>query len=79
MLRGSGGSSHPDRHALDRLVSLCVDCHDWVHGTHNRKAAERDGFIVRRWQDPAVIPVHRFDGPVYLTAAGRVLRVLDAA
>lgn len=52
--RGMGGSSNPNRHNPDRLLTLCRTCHDWVetHRTH----AYRNGWLIRTGTDPATVP-----------------------
>lgn len=72
-LKGSGGSTHPDRHRPDRLVSLCLVCHDWVHGDNNRKAAEALGLIVPRTLDTREVPVHTLEGRFIFTERGTVM------
>lgn len=47
MLKGSGGTSRPDRDWLPRLVTLCRRHHLWAHD-QARKLAEMAGVIVRR-------------------------------
>lgn len=54
--------------AAPNKVSLCRWCHRWVHA--NPAEARRDGWVVSRSDDPAVIPVVHWGwpaGPVLLT------------
>lgn len=78
-LKGAGGSTLPDRHRPDRLVSLCAVCHDWVHGALNRRPAEAAGLIVRRTHDTLTTPVLTRHGLLLLTADARCLPVQRAA
>jgi hypothetical protein len=48
-------------------ITLCAECHIYVHG--NPMAARREGLLLSRGTDPALVPVdhHQFpDGPVLL-------------
>ena len=54
--RGMGGTSDPERnYGLANLVSLCRECHDWVHA--NPQEARKTGFLVGSWDDPAKFPL----------------------
>jgi hypothetical protein len=60
--RSQGGKDDPAT-----LITLCEPCHRWVHG--NPMAARREGLLLSRGTDPALVPVdhHQFpDGPVLL-------------
>lgn len=75
-----GGSSRPDRDDLSNLVSLCWPCHnEFVHGATTRLLAERFGYIVRSWQDPAVVPVATLAGRFLLTDDGSFIRMAVGA
>ena len=73
---GQGGSLHV-HHRVPRsqggmdiaanLITLCHACHRYVHA--HPYGARREGLLLRRDRDPAVVPVdhHLFpDGPVLL-------------
>ena len=52
VLRGMGGTSDSYiLYDLANLVSLCHDCHTYIHG-HPSEAYE-EGWIVHSWDDPA--------------------------
>ena len=49
------------------LVTLCAQCHSWVH--QHPMAARREGLLLSRGTDPATVPIdhHMFPaGPVLL-------------
>ena len=59
--------SHGGQDISENLITLCAECHDWVH--HNPYAARREGLLLSRGTDPATVPVdHKLwpSGPVYL-------------
>lgn len=57
--KGMGGSTDPDRHCPSRLLALCgtgtTGCHGDVES--HRAWAREHGYLVRRGQDPALVPV----------------------
>lgn len=50
-LQSQGG-----RHELANLLHLSARCHDAVHRGGDQ--SYDDGYLVRRWAEPANIPVH---------------------
>jgi hypothetical protein len=72
--RGMGGSSDPAIHSPANLLLLCPECHSWVE--KNRTVAYKAGWLVKRGQDPAQVPVEIVGrGPVLLTADGEYQEV----
>ena len=79
---GSAGSLHvhhrrrrsqggPDTFA--NLVTLCADCHSWVHG--EPALARAEGWLCSKGTDPAQVPVDHFAwpaDPVLLNADGTI-------
>ena len=57
-------------HAVGNLVGLCRTCHDRVH-RHPDKA-KMDGYIVHIEDDPLVIPIVTFMGPVLFDNDGGI-------
>lgn len=56
--KGMGGTKNEYiAFGLANLVSLCRECHTWVHA--NPAEAYRQGFLVHSWEDPAEIPIGR--------------------
>lgn len=57
--RGAGGSTDPAIHSPANLLSVCgsgvTGCHGWIES--HRREAEARGWIVRRPNSPAAIPV----------------------
>lgn len=53
-------------HGLHNLAALCPTHHRWVHA--HPAAARAKGFLVRRTQDPAAMPVQLHGGRVVLLA-----------
>lgn len=54
--RGMGGSSDPDRnYGLANLISLCHECHWWVHA--HPAEAYRLGWLVHSYDDPERVSV----------------------
>lgn len=57
-LKGMGGTSNRDvAFGLPNLVSLCRECHTYIHA-HPQYGYE-SGFLVHSWDDPAEIPIGR--------------------
>lgn len=55
-VKGMGGTSDDYiKYGLANLVSLCRECHSWVH--NNPSDAYSSGFLVHGWDDPAEIPI----------------------
>ena len=55
-LKGMGGTDDPEVwFGLANLLSLCWDCHTWVH-LHPEEAHSL-GFIVLSWENPADVPL----------------------
>lgn len=55
-VRGMGGTRDVDTAlGLANLITLCRECHDWVHS--HPKLAYDDGYLVHSWDDPADVPV----------------------
>lgn len=76
--RGMGGSLAPDRHSLSNLLAVCgtgtSGCHGQIEA--HRAWAYSMGLLVRRTDDPAVVPVRLYVsargwGWWYLTVDGR--------
>lgn len=65
-----GAMNDPTRHLPQKLVSLCTRCHNWVHGSLNRVAAEAAGMIVPRTRDTLLVPVQTVQGRWLFDAAG---------
>ncbi len=56
-----GGTSDPEiNYGLANLVSLCRDCHSWIH-LHPAESYE-SGWLVHSWDDPAEIPLQPSPG-----------------
>lgn len=57
--RGAGGSKDPVTDSPENLIVLCgtgtTGCHGWAES--HRTNAQRLGYSVPQWQDPAVVPV----------------------
>lgn len=66
--RGMGGSSNPEINLPTNLVLLCLDCH--AHVEKHREEAYAAGWLVRRGQDPATVPIPRDGELVWLTVDG---------
>lgn len=62
--RRSGGTAAASAHTPENLVLLCgtgtTGCHQHVESW--RAAAYAAGWLVHSWDDPAAVPVLRFDG-----------------
>jgi hypothetical protein len=69
-LQAGGALNNPARHDPPRLVTLCRDCHGWVHG--HPAAANGAGFVLFAGEDPAATPVHMHHGTALLTQDGRM-------
>ena len=55
-VKGMGGTADPEvAFGLANLVSLCRECHQWVHG--NPEEAYVLGWLVHSWDNPVDIPV----------------------
>lgn len=65
-----GGSTHPDRHRFDKLVSLCSACHGWAHG--NDPARVDHGYVIEHHVDAWTVPLLTLNGPRWLTPTGVV-------
>ena len=72
--RGAGGTKIAD--VASNLLLLCgsgtTGCHGWVE--RNRVQALADGYLVRRVDDPALIPVLRWGIRVYLEDDGGIVQ-----
>lgn len=67
--RGAGGSSrNPAIHSPSNMVALCADDHAWVES--HRDDARDMGLLVRRGQNPEVLPVLSVYGWVLLLPDG---------
>ena len=54
--RKMGGTKNEDiAYGLDNLVSLCRDCHNYVH--HNPRESYELGWLVHSWDDPGKVSV----------------------
>lgn len=74
--RGAGGSR--DRHSacFCNLALLCTRHHAWFE--RNRLIALTDGFLVRRVDHPADVPVRTRAGRIYLRCDGSVTLPIGA-
>ncbi len=69
--RGKGGRQYDgDRHAPERLVTLCRACHGWVHA--HPTEAKTGGYTVPDWDDPTTVPVSMYHGVAILGQDGRM-------
>lgn len=78
--RGMGGSRGDGVHCLARLVLVCGDGVSGCHGhiERHREAAYGRGLLVRRGDDPAVVPVTLWSGRrVLLDPGGGFYRSAD--
>ena len=69
-LKGMGGSGLLE--SPENLIRMCgsgtTGCHGWAHG--NPEQARAYGWIVRRLQDPADVPVQTYHGWMTLDTTG---------
>jgi hypothetical protein len=71
--KGMGGTGNSYiKYGLANLVSLCRECHQWVH--NNPSEAYRLGFLVHSGFDPACIPIILKMLVVKLTPDGDIVR-----
>lgn len=54
-VKGMGGSSSPQTHGLANLITLCRDCHSYIHDHPEESYAL--GFLVKASETPEDIPV----------------------
>jgi hypothetical protein len=69
--KGHGGTSNPGQaHGMAYLVSLCADCHNYVH--MNPAESYLTGFLLHAGTDPEMMPLVARPGsrPVLLKADG---------
>lgn len=63
-----GGSDSLTEFGLANLISLCRDCHSWVH--QHPEAATMMGLLLRQGDDPEQCEITIPGGPVHLTYWG---------
>jgi hypothetical protein len=54
--KGMGGTSDTERaFGLAGLISVCRECHSWIHA--HPEISYEEGWLVHSWQDPADVPL----------------------
>jgi 5-methylcytosine-specific restriction endonuclease McrA len=66
VIRSQGGRDY-----AENLITLCAECHRWVHG-HPYEARE-SGWLLRGTDNPGTIPVKHFAWPLGLVLLGHEL------